>query len=86
MADEPSAVAMVNYYANSGAPFVRGRNVYVQYSNHKELKTENSHATGVSSLLFYIYLLTLHRIYTIHIPASALVEDLCILAFHLTRR
>ncbi|KAG8185080.1 hypothetical protein JTE90_029695 [Oedothorax gibbosus] len=48
MNDEASATSMVNYYANSGAPFVRGRNVYVQFSNHKELKTENSHTTGVS--------------------------------------
>ncbi|GFQ88884.1 polypyrimidine tract-binding protein 1 [Trichonephila clavata] len=46
MNDEASATSMVNYYANSGAPFIRGRNVYVQFSNHKELKTENSHAAG----------------------------------------
>ncbi|GBN88623.1 Polypyrimidine tract-binding protein 2, partial [Araneus ventricosus] len=46
MADEASAASMVNYYANSGAPLIRGRNVYVQFSNHKELKTENAHATG----------------------------------------
>ncbi|XP_054706444.1 polypyrimidine tract-binding protein 1-like isoform X2 [Uloborus diversus] len=46
MADETCATSMVNYYANSGAPFVRGRNVYVQFSNHKELKTDNSHPTG----------------------------------------
>ncbi|GFS39244.1 polypyrimidine tract-binding protein 1 [Trichonephila inaurata madagascariensis] len=46
MGDEASATSMVNYYANSGAPFIRGRNVYVQFSNHKELKTENSHAAG----------------------------------------
>ncbi|GFT50356.1 polypyrimidine tract-binding protein 1 [Nephila pilipes] len=46
MSDEASATSMVNYYANSGAPFIRGRNVYVQFSNHKELKTENSHAAG----------------------------------------
>ncbi|KAF8794097.1 Polypyrimidine tract-binding protein 1 like protein [Argiope bruennichi] len=46
MADEASAASMVSYYANSGAPLIRGRNVYVQFSNHKELKTENAHATG----------------------------------------
>ncbi|XP_042896665.1 polypyrimidine tract-binding protein 1 isoform X2 [Parasteatoda tepidariorum] len=43
MNDEASATSMVNYYANSGAPFVKGRNVYVQFSNHKELKTDNTH-------------------------------------------
>ncbi|XP_035216807.1 polypyrimidine tract-binding protein 1-like isoform X5 [Stegodyphus dumicola] len=49
MSDEASATSMVNYYANSGAPYVRGRNVYVQFSNHKELKTDSSHATGNAS-------------------------------------
>ncbi|GIX77498.1 polypyrimidine tract-binding protein 1 [Caerostris extrusa] len=46
MNDETAAASMVNYYNNSGAPLIRGRNVYVQFSNHKELKTENSHAAS----------------------------------------
>lgn len=68
MNDEASATSMVNYYANSGAPFVRGRNVYVQFSNHKELKTENSHTSGVSktgyfkpSYLFVIFFIEAYR-------------------------
>lgn len=66
MADEASAVAMVNYYANSGAPFVRGRNVYVQYSNHKELKTENSHVTGVSLFFLLPSCVNFYKVHTIY--------------------
>ncbi|XP_022242064.1 polypyrimidine tract-binding protein 1-like isoform X1 [Limulus polyphemus] len=43
MADETAATSMVNYYNNSGTPIIRGRTVYVQFSNHKELKTDNAH-------------------------------------------
>ncbi|KAL3201731.1 hypothetical protein MRX96_042836 [Rhipicephalus microplus] len=42
MADENSAVAMVDYFAKA-SPTVRGRMVYVQFSNHRELKTDNVH-------------------------------------------
>uniref|UniRef100_A0A131YX17 Polypyrimidine tract-binding protein 2 n=2 Tax=Rhipicephalus TaxID=426455 RepID=A0A131YX17_RHIAP len=42
MADEGSAVAMVDYFAKA-SPTVRGRVVYVQFSNHRELKTDNVH-------------------------------------------
>lgn len=40
MASEEAAVTMVNYYA-SATPTVRNWPVYVQFSNHRELKTDN---------------------------------------------
>ncbi|XP_013784431.2 polypyrimidine tract-binding protein 1-like isoform X2 [Limulus polyphemus] len=49
MADETSAMAMVKYYNNSGTPIVRGRTVYVQFSNHKELKTDSMNPSSVST-------------------------------------
>ncbi|XP_011310461.1 polypyrimidine tract-binding protein 1 isoform X6 [Fopius arisanus] len=48
MADENAATTMVGYYAASGAS-LRGRAVYVQYSNHRELKTDQAHSNAVSS-------------------------------------
>lgn len=39
MEDESSAVAMVNYFTNCAAT-LRERSVYVQFSNHRELKTD----------------------------------------------
>ncbi|CAG5128613.1 unnamed protein product, partial [Candidula unifasciata] len=41
--DEASAVAMVNYFLTNPAQ-VRLKPVYVQFSNHRELKTDPSHA------------------------------------------
>lgn len=46
MADEHSASGMVTCFTNS-PPQMRGRIVYVQFSNHRELKTDQGHA-GVS--------------------------------------
>ncbi|NXL64444.1 PTBP3 protein, partial [Chordeiles acutipennis] len=40
MASEEAAVTMVNYYTPA-APHLRSRPVYIQYSNHRELKTDN---------------------------------------------
>ncbi|XP_034951624.1 polypyrimidine tract-binding protein 1 isoform X3 [Chelonus insularis] len=48
MADENAATTMVGYYASSGAA-LRGRAVYVQFSNHRELKTDQAHSNAVSS-------------------------------------
>ncbi|KAL1116465.1 hypothetical protein AAG570_004938 [Ranatra chinensis] len=48
MADELSAAAMVQYFSNCMAQ-LRGRAVYVQFSNHKELKTDQSHSNAVST-------------------------------------
>lgn len=47
MADEVSAAAMVACF-NNNPPQVRGRTVYVQFSNHRELKTDQSHSVAVS--------------------------------------
>ncbi|NXC69458.1 PTBP3 protein, partial [Anhinga anhinga] len=40
MASEEAATSMVNYYS-SAIPCLRNQPVYVQYSNHRELKTDN---------------------------------------------
>ncbi|KRF99492.1 uncharacterized protein Dwil_GK10936, isoform B [Drosophila willistoni] len=42
MADEVAATSMVSCYTVS-PPQMRGRMVYVQFSNHRELKTDQSH-------------------------------------------
>lgn len=41
MADLNIATTMVNYYTEH-KPQIRGRTVYVQFSNHEQLKTESS--------------------------------------------
>lgn len=48
MHDEVSASTMVNYFNNCTAQ-LRGRTVYVQYSNHKELKTDQTHSNATAS-------------------------------------
>jgi len=48
LADETAAVAMVTYFTNCVAQ-LRGRSVYVQYSTHKELKTDQSHSNANSA-------------------------------------
>ncbi|XP_043481721.1 polypyrimidine tract-binding protein 1 isoform X1 [Leptopilina heterotoma] len=48
MADEVSAATMVTFYGSSVAQ-LRGRAVYVQFSNHRELKTDQAHSNAVSS-------------------------------------
>ncbi|XP_075382588.1 polypyrimidine tract-binding protein 3 isoform X1 [Mycteria americana] len=40
MASEEDAVTMVNYYTPA-TPHLRSQPVYIQYSNHRELKTDN---------------------------------------------
>lgn len=45
MADESAAATMVTYYASCPAQ-LRGRAVYVQFSNHRELKTDQAHNNG----------------------------------------
>ncbi|XP_037091487.1 polypyrimidine tract-binding protein 1-like, partial [Pollicipes pollicipes] len=49
MADEAVATQMVTYFAN-GTAQLRGRSVYVQFSNHKELKTDQTHSNAVPGL------------------------------------
>ncbi|XP_050452680.1 polypyrimidine tract-binding protein 1 isoform X12 [Cataglyphis hispanica] len=48
MADETAAATMVTYYA-SGIAQLRGRAVYVQFSNHRELKTDQTHSNNAVS-------------------------------------
>ncbi|XP_045475321.1 polypyrimidine tract-binding protein 1 isoform X3 [Harmonia axyridis] len=48
MGDELSATSMVNYFSSCMAQ-LRGRAVYVQYSNHKELKTDQTHSNANAS-------------------------------------
>jgi len=48
MDDEASASAMVNYFTNCVAQ-LRERSVYVQFSNHKELKTDQTHSNASAS-------------------------------------
>jgi len=50
MADEISATSMVSCYTVN-PPQMRGRMVYVQFSNHRELKTDQSH--NVSVIVIY---------------------------------
>lgn len=54
MAEEISAVAMVAYFGGCVAQ-LRGRAVYVQFSNHKELKTDQTHSNAVSFVIIIIF-------------------------------
>ncbi|XP_022246147.1 polypyrimidine tract-binding protein 1-like isoform X2 [Limulus polyphemus] len=49
MVDDAAASSMVDYYTNSGAPLIRGQTVFVQFSNHKELKTDSTHSNAHAS-------------------------------------
>ncbi len=48
MEDESSATAMVNYFTGCSAQ-LRERSVYVQFSNHKQLKTDQTHSNASAS-------------------------------------
>lgn len=54
MAEEISAVAMVAYFGGCVAQ-LRGRAVYVQFSNHKELKTDQTHSNAVSTFIHLLH-------------------------------
>lgn len=53
MADEISATSMVSCYTVN-PPQMRGRMVYVQFSNHRELKTDQTHNVSETHLFIYI--------------------------------
>ena len=53
MADEVAASTMVTYFTSCMAQ-LRGRAVYVQFSNHKELKTGQTHSNAVSNLSYAV--------------------------------
>lgn len=40
MASEEAAVTMINYYTTA-PPTIRNQPVFIQYSTHRELKTDN---------------------------------------------
>lgn len=48
MEDEQAAQSMVSYFTNCVAQ-LRERSVYVQFSNHKELKTDQTHSNASAS-------------------------------------
>lgn len=48
MASEEAAVTMVNYYTPV-TPHLRSQPVFIQYSNHRELKTDNLPNQAVST-------------------------------------
>lgn len=48
MADESAATNMVALF-NANPPTIRGRTVYVQFSNHRELKTDQNNTNTVSA-------------------------------------
>ncbi|KAK2554617.1 Polypyrimidine tract-binding protein 1 [Acropora cervicornis] len=51
MEDKQTAATFLSYYTQA-APAIRGQVVYVQYSNHPELKTEPSqHSVGTSKII-----------------------------------
>ncbi|XP_043952517.1 polypyrimidine tract-binding protein 3-like isoform X1 [Gambusia affinis] len=57
MASEEAAVTMVNYYA-SAPPTIRNQPVFIQYSTHRELKTDN--LTNQQRALQAISMATVH--------------------------
>lgn len=65
MADEVSAAAMVACFTTN-PPQVRGRTVYVQFSNHRELKTDQSHSVAVSLTTYYYYYSYIYMIIVDH--------------------
>lgn len=56
MADEGAAISMVNYFSSGTSAQLRGRNVFVQYSNHVALKTDQSHSNAVGFYLFILFI------------------------------
>lgn len=62
MASEEAAVTMMNYYT-SAPPTIRNQPVFIQYSNHRELKTDNltnqvksTLSVLFTPLMFFLYL------------------------------
>ena len=67
MADISSAATMVNYYTDH-PPQIRGRTVYVQFSNHEQLKTEQS--SQVRNVLSYITSLSVKNLWPLVYPGQ----------------
>ena len=57
MAEEAAAISMVNYFSSGTSAQLRGRNVFVQFSNHSQLKTDQSHSNAViNTFIFLLFL------------------------------
>lgn len=54
MGTEEAAITMVNYY-NTVTPHVRNVPVFIQYSNHKELKTDSGNQVSTFQKIFYLF-------------------------------
>lgn len=52
MASEEAAVTMINYYT-SVQPTIRNQPIYIQYSTHRELKTDNLTSQVISTTLHF---------------------------------
>lgn len=57
MASEEAAVTMVNYYT-SAPPTIRNQPIFIQYSTHRELKTDNltNQVSSSGSLRLFVLL------------------------------
>ena len=71
MASEEAAVAMVNYYS-AATPLLHSQPVYIQYSNHRELKTDNLPNQAVS-IRFPCNRIELHVSYVLDLARIELI-------------
>lgn len=55
MGTEEAAITMVNYYTTV-TPHIRNVPVFIQYSNHKELKTDAGNQVGAQLRLFQLFI------------------------------
>ena len=69
MENEDDAQQMVDANAVN-PPTIRQRNIYIQFSNHKELKTDNSPGQQVALLGLIILILFLSNICLLYINNS----------------
>lgn len=82
MADEGAAATMVSVF-NTTPPTVRGRTVYVQFSNHRELKTDQNHSITVRFRVRFSYFHSLifvknsrHQLRVRHFPWLEMIRHL----------
>lgn len=75
MADETSASAMVTYFTTCTAQ-LRGRAVFIQFSNHKELKTDQTHSNAVSTFIILLFTKLLAQ-RQISLESTPLISLLC---------
>ena len=69
MADISAAQQMASYFGEH-PPLIRGRVVYIQYSNHEELKVEASQQVPLLVLPPIVSILTLSLSLSIHVCIS----------------